>query len=124
MEITAVITKTIIESPHFPSATLSPRMVEVITEGIRAKVAIRRYFIGLIGARGAMLCNENGAKVYPTIKVTPVDTTAAGDTFNAGFVVACLYGLDKFLALYVADVVETIESYLWPVINILLFHVN
>ena len=41
-----------------------------------------------IGAQGAFLCNREMAKVFPTITVKPVDTTAAGDTFNAGFVVA------------------------------------
>lgn len=41
-----------------------------------------------IGSRGALLCNKDGCKRYPVAKVTPVDTTAAGDTFNAALAVA------------------------------------
>ena len=45
-----------------------------------------------IGARGALLCNADGAVVCPTFKTTPVDTTAAGDTFNAGLAVGLAEG--------------------------------
>lgn len=63
-----------------------------------------------IGARGAMLCNENGAKVYPTIKVTPVDTTAAGDTFNAGFVVGLASDMPVENAIKFANVAASLST--------------
>lgn len=40
-----------------------------------------------IGERGAMLVNKAGRTVYPGYRVDPVDTTAAGDTFNAAMAV-------------------------------------
>ncbi|HIQ05514.1 MAG TPA: hypothetical protein EYH31_07425 [Anaerolineae bacterium] len=40
------------------------------------------------GAKGAIAVNEHGIVEMPAISVQPVDTTGAGDCFNAGF----LYG--------------------------------
>ena len=44
-----------------------------------------------IGSRGVFLCDREGARQYETRKVTPVDTTAAGDTFNGGFAVGLIF---------------------------------
>ena len=63
-----------------------------------------------IGARGAFLCNEKDAKVYPTIKVTPVDTTAAGDTFNAGFVVGLASDMPVENAIKFANVAASLST--------------
>lgn len=40
-----------------------------------------------VGARGALLCSSQETKLYPAYPAAAVDTTAAGDTFNAGVVV-------------------------------------
>ncbi len=45
-----------------------------------------------IGKRGAMLVNRDSARIFPAPKVKPVDTTAAGDTMNAAFLVALSEG--------------------------------
>ena len=42
-----------------------------------------RNVIITLGGRGALLVNRNGHRLYPPPKVKTVDTTAAGDTFNA-----------------------------------------
>lgn len=47
-----------------------------------------RNVIVTMGARGALLCNESGVVIFPTLDADPVDTTAAGDTFNAALAVA------------------------------------
>ena len=39
------------------------------------------------GSKGAMLATREGVRFFPACKVEAVDTTAAGDTFNAGFAV-------------------------------------
>lgn len=56
-----------------------------------------------IGSRGVYLCGPEGAGQYPTVKVTPVDTTAAGDTFNAGFAVGLSEGMLPAQAIALAN---------------------
>jgi ribokinase len=45
-----------------------------------------------LGERGALLAREGDTHVVPAFQVTPVDTTAAGDAFVAGFAVAWAAG--------------------------------
>ena len=45
-----------------------------------------------LGEQGALLANAQAMRVFPTYRLTPVDTTAAGDTFNAALAVQLAEG--------------------------------
>lgn len=51
---------------------------KLIKRGVKAVLHKR-------GAKGSMLVTKDGARMFPGFRVDAVDTTAAGDTFNAGF---------------------------------------
>ena len=38
-----------------------------------------------LGSMGSYLANASGGRLFPAIRVTPIDTTAAGDAFNGAF---------------------------------------
>ena len=51
-----------------------------------------RSVLATLGSRGALYVTRDGPRLYPAFKVKPVDTTAAGDTFNAAFAVRLAEG--------------------------------
>lgn len=59
-----------------------------------AQLAERALSLGVanavitLGAEGALVADARGAQRVPPFRVQPVDTTAAGDAFNAGLAVA------------------------------------
>jgi ribokinase len=52
-----------------------------------------------LGGEGAELINENGIKYFQAFKVTPLDTTAAGDAFVGSFAVALAEGQPQDVAI-------------------------
>ena len=62
-----------------------------------------------IGSRGVFLCDQEGARQYETRKVTPVDTTAAGDTFNGGFAVGLSEGMEVAEAIRLANAAASLS---------------
>ena len=57
----------------------------LITAGVKAVLAT-------LGSRGALYVTADTVQLFPAEKVKPVDTTAAGDTFNAAFAVRLAEG--------------------------------
>ncbi|MEM3485549.1 MAG: ribokinase [Candidatus Methanomethyliaceae archaeon] len=55
------------------------------------------------GGNGAWLVNKDGVLHFPAFPIQPVDTTAAGDAFNAGLAVALEWGYDIVRAIRVAN---------------------
>jgi sugar/nucleoside kinase (ribokinase family) len=63
------------------------RMLEWFREQCTARVALK------LGPEGSAATTESGFQVVPSIAVTPVDTTGAGDCFDAGFLYGLLSGM-------------------------------
>lgn len=46
-----------------------------------------RHVVITLGSQGALYAESETCRLYPAFKITPVDTTAAGDAFNGGLAV-------------------------------------
>lgn len=61
-----------------------------------AAAALREMGVGTViltlGERGSLLASQTETKLFPAFKVSPVDTTAAGDAFLGGFGTALAEG--------------------------------
>jgi sugar/nucleoside kinase (ribokinase family) len=70
-------------------------------EGLRALHAGARAHtvVVTVGARGAIAVDKHGVAIQPAFQAKVVDTTGAGDTFNAAFLTARCLGLDLNQAL-------------------------
>jgi sugar/nucleoside kinase (ribokinase family) len=68
------------------SARLDPE------EGLRALQTERTRVVAKMGLEGAMTLHEGKILRVPAFKVEAIDTTGAGDSFNAGFLHAWLQG--------------------------------
>jgi sugar/nucleoside kinase (ribokinase family) len=55
-----------------------------------------------LGARGALLCSDEGIITTPGVPLTPVDVTGAGDSFAAAFLSALVSNSDPAAALAAA----------------------
>ncbi len=63
-----------------------------------------------LGSRGALIAERHSSKIHvPSYRVTPVDTTAAGDAFNGAFAVATLEGKSPLESARFANAVAGIS---------------
>jgi sugar/nucleoside kinase (ribokinase family) len=79
-----------------PNAIEAQRITQ--TDSLDEAVEILSAMVPLLvvkqGDKGAIACRENSAYQSPAIPSTVIDTTGAGDVFNAGFLAAYLQGKD------------------------------
>jgi ribokinase len=68
-----------------------------------------RTIILKLGDQGALLLDESGARHFPAFSVKVVDSTAAGDTFNAGLAVALAEGMPIAEAIPFANAAAAIS---------------
>jgi ribokinase len=68
-----------------------------------------RTVIITLGSRGAFVASDDGQRVVSGFTVKPVDTTAAGDTFNGALAVALAEGGDLAVALRFANAAAAIS---------------
>ena len=69
-----------------------------------------RNVIAKMGSRGAMLVSASGTEMMPGFSVRAVDTTAAGDSFNAGFAAALSEGRSVPEAIRFANAVGALST--------------
>lgn len=72
---------------YAPDAAVEPQVVaqNLIESGVK-------HVVITLGEQGALLVNADSQTHFPAVKVRPVDTTGAGDAFNAGLAVALAHG--------------------------------
>ena len=63
-----------------------------IEDGLRALENGRTLTVAKLNKKGCAVLKPDGLLTVPAIPVVPVDTTGAGDSFNAGFLHARLHG--------------------------------
>lgn len=80
--------------------------VKVAAKALHAK-GVRNVLVTL-GGQGALLVNESGEQHFAPPDIPVVDTTAAGDTFNAAIAVALGEGLPIEKAIAFANLAGTI----------------
>ncbi len=84
--------------------------VEAIEESAKKliKQGVNNVLI-TVGKRGAMLVESGSCRMFPVMDVNVVDTTAAGDCFNAAFVVALAEGKDVDEAIAFANIAAALS---------------
>ena len=78
-----------------------------------AKRLLRRgahIVLAKLGARGALVVNDQDAVHVPPMRVVTADTTAAGDTFNGGLVAALGRGSDLIEAARWANAAAALST--------------
>jgi sugar/nucleoside kinase (ribokinase family) len=72
-----------------------------VVEALKSLGNGRTLTVAKLGSEGAMTYSNGSAVAHPAYRVQPVDTTGAGDSFNAGFLHSWLQRepLERALAL-------------------------
>ncbi len=70
------------------------------------KKGVKNIIITL-GEKGALLVNDNQEQLFPIRKVTPMDTTAAGDAFNGALALSLAKGEEIAAAIQFANQVAS-----------------
>ncbi len=78
----------------FPNETEALRLTRCddVEQAAQELSKLVRVAVIKLGARGALVCTEGKRFHIPAIKTRVVDTTGAGDAFNAGFLACFLKG--------------------------------
>ena len=63
-----------------------------------------------LGEKGSFFANRKVARLYPSIRVKPVDTTAAGDAFNGALALCLARGDSIERAISVANITGALSS--------------
>ncbi len=88
--------------------------VDTIQEAAKAAMVLigkgAKAVINKRGGQGALLVTKDGHRLFPGFKVAVVDTTAAGDSFNAGLAVGLAKGYSIEDAMLLANAVGALST--------------
>ncbi|MDQ3686325.1 MAG: ribokinase [Acidobacteriota bacterium] len=87
----AALTHSSLDESSFDARDIEAKARQLISRGAN-KVIVK------MGSRGALLVTKEGTQMWPAFRVAAVDTTAAGDAFNAAFTVALAEGKSEIEA--------------------------
>jgi ribokinase len=91
LDLVDILTPNLVEARvlagYAPDAVIEPQEVArlLLDKGIK-------QIVMTLGEQGAMIITQSAITVVPAIQVTAVDTTGAGDAFNAGLATALVLG--------------------------------
>jgi len=71
---------------------------------------VKKAVIVTLGEKGALIATKHERILVPTIKVNPIDTTGAGDVFNASLAVYLEKGYDIITAVKIANKVAAYST--------------
>jgi len=71
---------------------------------------VKKAVIVTLGEKGAVIATKQERILVPTIKVNPIDTTGAGDVFNASLAVYLERGYDIITAVKIANKVAAYST--------------
>lgn len=77
---------------------------ELLRRGSRGRTGRERTVVVKLGEEGALAARDGQVAEVPSLRVKPLDTTGAGDSFDAGFVYALLRGWSLEESLRLATV--------------------
>ncbi|MBA2645582.1 MAG: ribokinase [Pyrinomonadaceae bacterium] len=87
----AALTHSSLDESFFDAHDIEAKARQLISRGAK-KVIVK------MGSRGALFVTNEGTRAWPALRVAVVDTTAAGDAFNAAFAVALAEGKSEIEA--------------------------
>ncbi|MDI6861423.1 MAG: carbohydrate kinase family protein [Caldisericia bacterium] len=79
-------------------------------ENFNKAISEGKIFIVKMGERGAKIIFKNGEIFEPSFKVRSIDTTGAGDVFNAAFIFSYLNGFDFKKSLFFSNLVASLST--------------
>lgn len=71
---------------------------------------VKKAVIVTLGGKGALIATKHERILVPTIKINPIDTTGAGDVFNASLAVYLEKGYDIITAVKIANKVAAYST--------------
>lgn len=92
IKLADIVTPNKIEAEYISGVKIND-LISAVKAGKRVLKYGLKHVVITLGSEGSVLITQDKAIYYPSFRVQAVDTTGAGDAFNAGFAVALSKGV-------------------------------